>query len=598
MPPPDCERCIVTREHVRRRRPNPVPEPSPTGPRVIGGVGTELKCLLSWFGQDADPECNCAKHAEDMDRHGIEWCASHKSEIMGWLAEEAARRTVLGFSLDRVPGFRMGVMALIELAISHARIKGAGAPVRRVHRRHRRAFTLLPLVGQPIDPARRVSHIVFHVMPVAGDQEPIWRRYCRWLREVRPQFNGRMIIGVVTPGENDQWKYCPPEAVIDELKGLDAEFVVAPNQVGVHDRNGIGEGVLFPLMLEKLETTDPDHICFYGHCKGVTRPARPRHAPPQWWGEVMFDTLFRNQAATVKTLDDHGVCGPFLMRGGDHRPIGLPGVSPDWFFSGTYFAMRLADVFARQWRYLPHNYGCVEQWPRHNFDLHTQAACLFQCDVDNLYDVPYWQNQIWPAYRQWQDLYLDRQRITILLTTSGRITLTRALDAIYRNELRAGDEVLLVNDGPENANVRQAWDRADLPGRLINIEHGPHRDWGHTPRNLILPQITGGYVVHMDDDDICTDNAISDMRRAIAEHPGSLFLFRMQYPDAIYPATYDLSRGNVGTGSIVHPAAIPLGQFDPASHEGDFDFIDQTVQLNPSRAVVWRDEIIKIANPD
>lgn len=273
--------------------------------------------------------------------------------------------------------------------------------------RNRLSSTLLdiPLIGKPIDRERLQSHILYHIMPLAGETEWVWRRHCQWLREVRPQFNGRLIIGIVTPGDGDAWTYYSPEAVKEELQGLDAEFIEAPNDTGTirhrkKVRQGRGEGVLFPLMLGKLKTSDPDQIAFYGHCKGVTRPGAVADSAVNLWAEAMFETVFRNHAAAVAALDTHGVCGSLRMRGG-YRDGG-PGIGSFWFYSGTFFAFRLVDTFKRKWDYMPAHYGCVEQWPRLNFDQHTQASCLFFDNVTNLYDERYWQHTVTPAFEKWK----------------------------------------------------------------------------------------------------------------------------------------------------------------------------------------------------
>jgi hypoxanthine phosphoribosyltransferase len=91
--------------------------------RYIGGAGTELKALLGWFGQYASVGCNCEKHAEAMDDRGIEWCKKNIETIVSWLKTEAADKKVLGFSMDRVPGFEYSAKQLIALAIANAESK-------------------------------------------------------------------------------------------------------------------------------------------------------------------------------------------------------------------------------------------------------------------------------------------------------------------------------------------------------------------------------------------------------------------------------------------------------------------------------------------
>ena len=266
-------------------------------------------------------------------------------------------------------------------------------------------FVNIPLIGQPINRDRLQSHIIYHIMPLAGDTEWVWRRHCKWLREIRPQYNGRLIVGIVTPGAGEAWEYCSPEAVKEELQGLGAEFIEAPNDTGnaknrKRVRQGIGEGVLFPKMLGALQTTDPDQVAFYGHCKGVSRPHATPDSASHIWAEAMFDTVFRNQTEAIAALDTHGVCGSFRMPGG-YRDGG-PGIGSNWFYSGTFFGIRLVDAFRRKWEYMPTHYGCVEQWPRLNFDKTTQSACLFFDNVNNLYDDTYWQTTITPAFEKWK----------------------------------------------------------------------------------------------------------------------------------------------------------------------------------------------------
>lgn len=297
---------------------------------------------------------------------------------------------------ERLTGIRQWIRGIIENTI---------VAVGAIPRGTRAVTPYLPLVSVPIDRSKLQSHIMYHIMPLSGDTEWVWRRHCDWLREVRHQFNGRLIVGIVTPGDQDAWSYCPPDTVVEALSGLDAEFITAPNDTGnrknrKHARQGKGEGVLFPQMLEKLQTSDLNHVAFYGHAKGVTRPQTPLGSPIHLWAEAMFETVFRNHNAAVNALDTHGICGSFRMPGG-YRDGG-PGIGSNPFFSGTFFAMRLVDVFVRNWQYLPTHYGCVEQWPRLNFEMQTQAACLFFDNVTNLYDDAYWRSEVTPAFEQWK----------------------------------------------------------------------------------------------------------------------------------------------------------------------------------------------------
>ena len=254
----------------------------------------------------------------------------------------------------------------------------------------------VPLIGIPIDRTRLKKHLVYHILPLGGDAEWIWRRHIEWLKEVRSQFNGRVIIGVATESIKDKsknWSWCSPTDVQDACKGLDAEFIVTTNKTK-------GEGNTFLRALMQLETTDPDEVIFYGHSKGVTRFDHPRESPPHWWASAMFDTVMRNHDEVIAGLDEHGVCGSFRMGGG--FPVHLPGVGPNWFFSGTFFAVRSVDAFLRKWEDVGSFYGCVEQWPQKLFSFDNESKCLFFDQTNNLYDGDYWKDSVFPALRKWR----------------------------------------------------------------------------------------------------------------------------------------------------------------------------------------------------
>ena len=257
---------------------------------------------------------------------------------------------------------------------------------------YRTLWGLVPLVEVPINKNRLVTHIVYFVMPLAGVSKQLWRRQVGWIRDVRHEFNGRLLVGIATPNEADkiEREYVHSDIVKQSFVGLDAEFFIEKND------ETIGEGVLFLKMLEAIETRDPDEVFFYGHSKGVTKPTK---RAPQIWAEASFTTLFRNRDAVVSALDIAGVVGPFLMPGG--YPEKMPGVGPNWFFSGTFFAARSVDVFRRNWRELSRCYGCVELWPGENFERH-EVACVFFDDVAGLYDEDYWDDVVTPAFERWK----------------------------------------------------------------------------------------------------------------------------------------------------------------------------------------------------
>ena len=65
-----------------------IEKPKPTA----GGPGTELKRMLSKFGLNERPGCNCKSHVREMDHRGTAWCRANVDTIIGWLREEAAEQ--------------------------------------------------------------------------------------------------------------------------------------------------------------------------------------------------------------------------------------------------------------------------------------------------------------------------------------------------------------------------------------------------------------------------------------------------------------------------------------------------------------------------
>lgn len=77
------------------------------------GPGTELKKLLAKIGITATPDCSCNARARLMDERGIEWCEVNLDEIVGWLREEAGKRSL--------PFLDVAGRVLVRRAIANAR---------------------------------------------------------------------------------------------------------------------------------------------------------------------------------------------------------------------------------------------------------------------------------------------------------------------------------------------------------------------------------------------------------------------------------------------------------------------------------------------
>lgn len=236
---------------------------------------------------------------------------------------------------------------------------------------HTSGFTAMP---------RR--NLIYHIWPVAGS---LWEWNVDQLRQRIDLFNGRRIIGVV----NDS-KSVSSQAVMSELEGHGCEFVALQNQDS-------GEVVTFAEMLRQIASHDPNEITFYGHAKGVKYGANVSDAVRRWT-EVLYRVTLDDWRSVWTQLKDRTLTGPFRMLGrfAAHRNVG------NWHYSGSFFWMRHASVFARRDLEVPQFYGGVEAWPGKHFRI-SETGCLF---LDNLRQLPYqptfWQTLGEPALTRWE----------------------------------------------------------------------------------------------------------------------------------------------------------------------------------------------------
>jgi len=179
--------------------------------------------------------------------------------------------------------------------------------------------------------------------------------------------------------------------------------------------------------------------------------------------------------------------------------------------------------------------------------------------------------------------------LSVVVATTGRASLRRTLESIRRQSLISGDEILLVHDGPCNASTRRLWEEFSLPGRLIVLDEGPHRDWGATARSAGQAAARGSHLLWQDDDDTYLPGAFTQIRSEIRQTPEALLLFRLAYPNGwLLWRGPQASRGNVSTQIVVLPRRCHLGQWGK-HYEGDFDFIDSSIKANPDRELRFVD---------
>lgn len=145
--------------------------------------------------------------------------------------------------------------------------------------------------------------------------------------------------------------------------------------------------------------------------------------------------------------------------------------------------------------------------------------------------------------------------LSVIMPTIGRPTLVAAVASV-RTQLQDHDELLVVHDG----QTASLWDAPFLPdGRLVLASTGRrHNDYGATARNVGLMLARGQYCVFLDDDDVYTPDALALFRKAAAEEPDALHVFKMRQPSGrVVWEEPELRVNNVGTPCLCHKRLDP-----------------------------------------
>ena len=177
-------------------------------------------------------------------------------------------------------------------------------------------------------------------------------------------------------------------------------------------------------------------------------------------------------------------------------------------------------------------------------------------------------------------------RLSILVVTSGRETLTRTLQSIAAQPLEPQDEVLVVGNGAHIKALAQQFG-------YRYIEDGPYGCWGQRERQAAMVLALGSHLLFMDDDDFYTEGAFAEIRAAITAWPDRPIMFKMRAPSG--QGTLWRERavvcGNVSGTQFVVPNDDRLGLWG-RRHEGDYDFIRTTLAKYPTDALIWHEAVI------
>lgn len=415
-------------------------------------------------------------------------------------------------------------------------------------------------------------HLAYHLLPVRGR----WAWHAERLRSAWHIFTGRKVISVAVGGavreqETGHRLELDSAAAVRAALPADAELIVVPNQPDRWELPSWGE-----LWDRVLPAADPLDAVFYGHAKGVSRPAG---STAERWTRILYDLCLRGNKPVDEQMRTFPIVGPLRKVGhfwaagakaGQHPPEMARSA---WHYAGNFWwvragaaADRLAAVPVPEDRWGP------EAWPGMAFRLEESGNLWSPPGEFHLYD-PAWMARVETEFNQRPGRTLPGfPRLSVVIATKGRDTLPRTIASLVP-QLRDGDQVLIERDESD--------------------------DWGRTPRTNGMRSAHGDYLMFMDDDDVYKDDALAKVRAAIAANPGRLLVFQMErkapYNDVL-PTERTLRIGQLSTQMIVVPNDPDrLGEWGTRSG-GDCDFAITTAAKH-AEPPVWVDEVLSVWRP-
>ena len=203
-----------------------------------------------------------------------------------------------------------------------------------------------------------------------------------------------------------------------------------------------------------------------------------------------------------------------------------------------------------------------------------------------------------------EDRPVRENRFSMILPTVGREEIKDQLcNVLSQPGWLDGDELVIACDG-FGEKVRSLCDPIlkEFPKCEVRYVDFPgYDDYGHTPRNLLMPTLNGEYCIHLDDDDIMVRNILQRIREDI-QSKSYVYLYRVFYCDGGYYlwGKKHTEYANVTTQCIVHRLDYSsYGMFEASQFMtvgGDWRFIDDTVTMNYD-SVEFKENLISLFRP-
>lgn len=281
-----------------------------------------------------------------------------ENKIRGWVEESISKP-------KRTRGLKHGKGGTITMPLSKLQ--------KRLHQESLAAPKPEPFLFMG-DPTR---NMIWHIWPVEG-----WRRHVDRIKELAATCEGERIVGLSISPDSES-----ADAVRDTL-GEGFTYLEFENK-GQGDATGSGEVQTLRAALPLLDSSDPDSVTVYGHCKGVRAHTRDMEAV-HLWCDLMWEMVALNhEQATAAMADGYQMFGAF-------RTFGRMPLQPahSWHWSGTFWQGRTQSLIGDGIPAVKGAYGGTEAWPG-DVCQPQNVSCVF---ADGLpFKAPYDINN-WPAW--------------------------------------------------------------------------------------------------------------------------------------------------------------------------------------------------------
>jgi glycosyltransferase involved in cell wall biosynthesis len=182
----------------------------------------------------------------------------------------------------------------------------------------------------------------------------------------------------------------------------------------------------------------------------------------------------------------------------------------------------------------------------------------------------------------------EAARLTYMIPTLGRTTLTRVVDQI-REQMLPTDELIVIADGAIDAARAMMEER--LADNVRYFEHGPTNNWGSEQLDFGTEHATGDFLCYIGDDDEMLPGAMEAVRAGV-EGKVQPHCFAMYHSGRVLANT--LAACNVSGQQIVVPnvpGRIPRWAED-RSQLSDYVFIQKVANEWSDVGVRMHDDLI------